>query len=442
MPMIAYFDCQSGASGDMILGALVDAGLPLAQLQQSIDQLDIGARLRAEHVMRCGVSATRISVEIADQEVTPAKEHHLAAEIISRSSHDHHHHGHTHEHGGHKHGERAQAEHDHHHAGHAHTRVTALVEQIEDSSLDTQIKHDAVRIYRRLAEAEASVHGADVETVVLHEVGSADALVDIVGAIAGLGALGVDRVFCSALHCGSGIVRCAHGQYPIPAPGVVALCHDVPLVQTDVAAELLTPTGAAILTTLTEGYGSDCPPMKLQAAGYGAGGRDLPVRPNVLRVRLGEFDEKPAVENCVLVEANLDDMNPEVFSFLFDRLLESGARDVFVTAILMKKGRPGHLLSVLTDPSDVDQIAQIVLSETTSLGLRSHEVARQALPRRWDSVSTPYGDVRVKVTSVGGRTRGAPEYEDCARLAKAHRIPILTVYSAATAAHVADETTL
>ena len=427
--MIGYFDCQSGASGDMILGAIIDAGLPLEQLQQSIDLLDIGAHLRHERVMRCGISSSRIEVEIDGQPIQEAEEHHLSAETISGAPHSHPH-------------EHSHSDSDHHHdRDHDHIRVSSLLEQIDRSGLADEIKQAATEIYQRLATAEASVHGAHVDTVGLHEVGSADALVDIVGAIAGLKALGVTRIFSSALHCGSGTVRCAHGRYPVPVPGVVALCQGVPMVQTDVPAELLTPTGAAILTTISEGYGRACPPLTLQGNGYGAGRRDLEGRPNVLRLRLGVAVESTRDDDCVLIDANLDDMNPEIFSFLFERLFETGARDVFVTPILMKKGRPGHLLSVLCDPVDVEPLTLIVLSETTTLGVRTHGVTRQILPRTWETVATPFGDVRVKVTSVNGRNRGAPEYEDCARLAKEQGIPILSVYTAATAAHFAKQPT-
>ncbi len=452
--MIAYFDCHSGVSGDMILGAIVDAGLPLEQLQKIVDQLDIGARLRLEPVMRCGVSSSRIEVEIEGQPVETSQEHHLAIETTApatstgQPAHDHSHdhsdtgdHSHAHTHDIPHHHE----PHDHHHAGdhHDHTRVSAILEQIEASSLANEIKETAARIYHRLAEAEASIHGADIDTVGLHEVGSKDALVDIVGSVAGLHALGVTRVFSSALHCGNGTVRCAHGRYPVPVPGVVALCRGIPMVQTDVAFELITPTGAAILTTLAEGYGQACPPLILTGSGYGAGRRDLQGRPNVLRIRLGDVIEPTAVpsgrQDCVSIEANIDDMNPEIFSFLFDRLLNTGARDVYVTPVVMKKGRPGHLLCVLSDPVDVDTLCEIVLSETTTLGVRTHDVSRQTLPRTWETVHTPFGDVRVKVASVSGRRRGAPEYEDCARLANQHQIPILTVYTAAMTVYSASE---
>lgn len=421
--MIAYFDCQSGVSGDMILGALIDAGLPLSQLQATIDQLGIHAELRHERVMRCGVSSSRIEVVIDGTPMRPDQEHHLHEDVIS----------------GHSHQAETDGHHHHHESGHAHTRVTSILAQIDASGLPDQIKQGARGIYHRLAEAEAQVHGARVEDVGLHEVGSADALVDIVGAVAGLAALQVDQVYVSALHCGSGTVNCAHGQYPVPVPGVLALCRDVPMVQTDVAAEMITPTGAAILTTLAQGYGRDCPPMTLSHSGYGAGGRDLPGRPNVLRVRLGEPLPQDGTDRCVLLEANIDDMSPEVFGFLFDRLLTAGARDVFVTPILMKKGRPAHLLSVLSSPPDAEQLAQIVLSETTTLGLRSHEVERRTLPRHWQQVMTPYGEVRLKVTQVGGHTRAVPEYEDCARLAREQNIPLLTVFAAAGGAFAAGQ---
>lgn len=417
----AYFDCFSGVSGDMMLGALVDTGLELADLQTDIDSLGVGAKLRASSVDRCGIRATYVQVEIDGQQMTPAREQHMEPRTDAEHTHDHDHNsGHHHE----------------HHEHHSHTKLGDILAVIDDSSLDTEIKETAARVFRRLTEAEAEVHGAAVEDVGLHEVGSLDAIVDITGVIAGLRRLGVDRVLSSPLHVGTGTVQCAHGRYPVPAPGVLALCRNVPLVQTDIPSELVTPTGAALITTLADGFGP-APTMTLSATGYGAGGRNPATTPNVVRLRLGQpaapVDSSDGTR-CVLLEANLDDMNPEIFGYLFERLLEIGARDVFVTPVLMKKNRPGHLLSILADPADVEAVADIVLTETTSLGIRYHEVERRMLTRTSISVTTEFGPIHIKVADVDGRRRAAPEFEDCAQLARDHKVPLQSVYAAAVAA--------
>ncbi len=391
----AYFDCLSGVSGDMVLGAVVDAGLEPDRLQQEVDRLAVGARLRCESVSRCGLRATRVRVEIDGQ--APEQEHHVDP-------------GHP-----------------------PHTHLKDLLARIDGSALAEADKASARRVFRRLAEAEAEVHGVDVESVGLHEAGSLDAVVDIAGAVAGLRLLGVTRVYSSALHCGTGTVECAHGRYPLPAPGVLALCRGVPLVQTDLQAELVTPTGAALITTLAEGFGP-APAMRLDTVGYGAGARDLEQAPNVLRLRLSDPAAAAGGQRCVVLEANVDDMNPEVYGYLFERLLEAGARDLYVTPVLMKKNRPGHLLSVLADPAHLEAVSDVVLGETTSLGVRHYEVERRVLERSTLSVETEFGPVRVKVARLNGRRRVAPEYEDCAGLARSRRVPILSVYGAAVSA--------
>ena len=399
--LVAYFDCFSGASGDMLLGALVDAGLELSYLQADVDRLGVGAALRADVVDRCGLRATRVEVDIAGQPLTPAREQH--------------------QHPGH--GD----------AGHGHTHLRDIIAIIDGSSLDSEIKQTATRVFQRLSEAEAEVHGTDVDKVGLHEVGSLDAIVDITGVVAGLRRLGVTEVASSPLHVGTGTVECAHGRYPVPVPGVLALCRDVPLVQTDIPFELVTPTGAALITTLAQGFGS-APAMTAVATGYGAGGRNLETTPNVVRLRLGRPVADGDGSRCLLLEANVDDMSPEVYGYVFERLLEAGARDVYVTPVLMKKNRPGHLLSVLIDPEQVETIADVVLAETTSLGLRYHEVERRVLPRSTKSVQTEFGEVSVKMAHVNGRLRAAPEYEDCARLARSLGVPFQAIYDAALSA--------
>ncbi|MDA0337060.1 MAG: LarC family nickel insertion protein [bacterium] len=274
--LIAYFDCFSGVSGDMILGALIDAGLDLADLQADIDRLGIGARLRASSVDRCGIRATYVEVDIDGQPMTPAGEQH---QHTGRHSHDHDH-DHNHQHHDHEHG------HDHEGGDHQHTHLGDILAIIDASTLAADVKETACRVFRRLTEAEAEVHGRAVEDVGLHEVGSLDAIVDITGAIAGLRRLGVTQVLSSPLHVGTGTVICAHGRYPVPVPGVLALCRNVPLVQTDIESELVTPTGAALITTLAEGYGP-APAMTTVGTGYGAGGRNPATTPNVVRLRLG-----------------------------------------------------------------------------------------------------------------------------------------------------------
>jgi pyridinium-3,5-bisthiocarboxylic acid mononucleotide nickel chelatase len=430
--LTAYFDCFSGVSGDMILGALVDAGLDLADLQSEIDHLGIGAQLRASSVDRCGIQSTYVQVSIEGQPMTPAREQHLHTGTTTASHDDdqeHHHHGHEH----HEH-------HEHGDGNHQHTHLGDILAIIDASTLEAEVKETASRVFRRLTEAEAEVHGANVDDVGLHEVGSLDAIVDITGAIAGLHRLGVTQVLSSPLHVGTGTVVCAHGRYPVPVPGVLALCRDVPLVQTDIPSELVTPTGAALITTLATSFGP-APAMTVVGTGYGAGGRNPEATPNVLRMRLGRATatEQSSADGfegsrCVLLEANVDDMSPEVFGYLFERLLEAGARDVYVTPVLMKKNRPGHLLSVLVDPGQTETLAEIILAETTSLGVRYHPVDRRMLPRTTVSVTTPYGDVQVKMAHLPGGQRAAPEYEDCAHLARSKNVPLQTIYDAALVA--------
>lgn len=432
---VAYFDCFSGVSGDMLLGALVDAGLDAAALQAEVDRLEVGAVLRCSEVMRCGLRATRVVVEFAGRPVTTQSERHLDEPTRAHQQvGDDEGHGHRHDHD-HANGHGPRGDQPHRHGdGPGHTHLADIAAVIEGSRLDDEVKAVATSVFRRLAEAEAEVHGADVDAVALHEVGSLDAIVDIAGTIAGLRLLGVRQVLASPLHCGTGTVECAHGRFPVPVPGVLVLCRGVPLVQTAIAAELITPTGAALITTLATGYGP-APALTLGAVGHGAGARDLPATPNVVRLRLGEPLSAAAIgSRCVLLEANLDDMNPEVFGYLFERLLEAGARDVYVTAVLMKKGRPGHLLSVLTDPGRLEAIADLVLAETTTLGVRYHEVDRRLLERSSATVATAYGPVRLKVAAIGALRRFAPEYDDCAAVARSRGVPILTVYAAAIAA--------
>ena len=401
---IAYFDCFSGISGDMILGALLDAGLALEDLNREIAKLGVqDVAIERESTARHAIAATRAKVCVAGVPLADA-EHHL--DLSGEPTHDH-----------------------------PHAHLKDITSRIADSRLDDVVKECSIRVFERLCAAEAEVHNAAPAEVALHEVGALDALIDVVGAVAGLQLLGVDEVCASPLRFGTGFVRCAHGRYPVPVPGVVALCRDVPTEQTDIRAELVTPTGAAIITTLASSFGPQ-PPFCQQAVGYGAGRRDLEAIPNLLRLRLGE--REPASERVLLIEANIDDMNPEVYGYLFDRLLAQGACDVYATPVLMKKGRPGNVLSVLAPAGRLDELAAIILQETTTIGLRYYGVERRVLERQVRAVATPYGEVNVKFSCLDGRRRAAPEYEDCARLAQQHQVPLLSVYEAARAAAIKE----
>ncbi len=401
---IAYFDCFSGISGDMILGALLDAGLPLADLNREITKLGVkNVAIEREPTARHAIAATRAKVCVAGAPLADA-EHHL--DLSGEPTH-----------------------------AHPHAHLKDITSRIDDSRLDVVVKERSIHVFERLCAAEAEVHNAAPAEVALHEVGALDALIDVVGAVAGLQLLEVEEVCASPLRFGTGFVRCAHGRYPVPVPGVLALCRDVPTEQTDIRAELVTPTGAAIITTLAHSFGPQ-PPFCQQAVGYGAGRRDLEDIPNLLRLRLGE--REPVSERVLLIEANIDDMNPEVYGYLFDRLLAQGACDVYATPVLMKKGRPGNVLSVLAPAGLLDELAAIVLRETTTIGLRYYGVERRVLERQVRAVATPYGEVGVKFSYLDGRRRAAPEYEDCARLAQQHQVPLLSVYEAARAAAIKE----
>jgi pyridinium-3,5-bisthiocarboxylic acid mononucleotide nickel chelatase len=404
---IAYFDCFSGVSGNMVLGALIDAGLAVDRLQEELDKLGVeGLHLACTPTIRQAIAGVHVEVHAHGHSVAPADEHHLEL-------------------AGHAHGEASQQHH--------HRHPEDLLELIRQSSLDERVRRDSVRIFQRLAAAEATVHGTDPEHVHLHEVGSLDAVADVVGSVAGLALLGVDQIYASPLRLGCGFVECAHGRYPVPVPGVLALCDGVPCEQTEIQAELVTPTGAAIITTLATGYGSS-PGFCQTAVGYGAGSRELDRVPNFLRLRVGDTPALWDEDSLLVLETNIDDMNPEIIGYVTGLLLQRGAKDVFITPVQMKKGRPGSLLTVLAAEPELDTVVQTILTETTSIGVRYHRVQRRKLSRKSATVETEYGPVGVKICDLDGTPRGNPEYEDCARLAQQRGVPLLSVYAAARAA--------
>jgi uncharacterized protein (TIGR00299 family) protein len=435
---IAYLECFSGISGDMFLGALVDAGVPAALLAETVAALGIGARLEISRVDRSGISAIKVSVYAHGEKDKPREQH---------EHRDHQHQGRDHE-DGHKHehepvellehnyakgeaGSRAGAPVPHEHT-HEHGRGLKEIRQIIGrAKISETAKAKAIAIFEALGKAEAKIHNRDIETVHFHEVGAVDAMVDIVCAAVGAEALGVDEIVCSSLNVGGGTVKCAHGTFPVPAPATVELLKDAPVYSSGIQAELVTPTGAAIVKTLCTRF-AVFPAMKMEKSGYGAGTRDFSGHANVVRLTVGEADfefaSKTSQETITVLEANLDDLNPQVFGYVMDRLLEEGALDAFGVPVQMKKNRPGTLLTVLCRPEDASKHTRLLFTETTTLGVRRREETRQALTRRWVTVDTRWGKVRMKVASMNGTvTNYAPEYEDCRRIAAENHVPLKSV---------------
>jgi len=443
---IAYLDCFSGMSGDMFLGALLDAGVPQRVLEETVAALDIGARLEVSRVPRSGISAIKVDVYSHGEKDLPRE---VYWEQREQHAHEHVHHGPAHEHR-HEPVEirehnftadpaREEAARPH---GHEHGRSLAQIQQIiHSAAISDTAKRTAVAIFQALGAAEAKIHSTDIEKVHFHEVGAVDAMVDIVCAAVGAEALGVDEIVCSALNVGGGSVQCAHGTLPVPAPATLELLRDAPAYSSGIQAELVTPTGAAIVKILAKRFGT-FPEMKIEKAGYGAGTRDFGGHANVVRLVIGESQPGLAAntsqETISVLEANLDDLNPQVFAYVMERLLEEGALDAFGMPVQMKKNRPGMLLTVLCRPDDAAKFTQLMFAETTTLGVRRREEQRQTLARKWVTVATRWGDVRLKVASMNGTvTNYAPEYEDCRRIAAEHGVPLKTVMQEAVQKYLA-----
>ena len=398
--IVAYFDAFSGISGDMAVGALIALGLPIDHLRSQLSRLDLGGyTIRATQRQVHGIQAIKFDVD-----VEPAEHH-------------------------------AQHDHSSHHHHRTFRDIRALIER---SGLDPAVCDTALRIFTRLAEAEGRVHGMDADAVTFHEVGAVDSIVDIVGTAIGIQHFGIARAYVSPLSAGSGTVSSEHGPLPVPPPATVELLKGFQLRLGDGAGELVTPTGAAIVAALADP--STPPPLQVRAVGYGAGTRRLEDRPNLLRLLLGEVDARLDHDHMVVIETNIDDTNPEIYEFVFDRLFGAGAKDVFLSPIQMKKSRPGVLLSVLCEPAHREQLAAIILSETSAIGVRHFGVERLKLPRETVTVATEYGDVRVKVAQApDGRENVAPEYDDCARVARERQVPLKLVYQAAVAAYLGSK---
>ena len=378
----AHFDCFSGAAGDMILGALIDAGCPLKTMQQTVAKLSLeGVRLTAVKVKRHGLAATQARVQVKPN------------------------------------------------AQNTQRHLPKILRIIDAAKLKPWVRDNARAIFQRLGEAEAAAHGTDVAKIHFHEVGAADAIVDIVGACAGLAALGVERITCSPIPTGSGTVTCAHGVLPVPAPATAHLLTGCPIAPSDEVGELTTPTGAAILTTLADGFGL-LPEMTIAAVGYGAGTRKGQTLPNLLRLFVGETTSADDAEydTVVILEAHVDDAPGQSLGYACEQLLEAGALDAYITPIIMKKGRPGQLLTVLCRLPDAAALETLIFGETSTFGVRHHEARRTKLARRHVTVETRFGPIRVKLGKRGGKIVQAwPEYEDCAAAARKAGVPLQDV---------------
>jgi pyridinium-3,5-bisthiocarboxylic acid mononucleotide nickel chelatase len=443
---IAYLDCFSGMSGDMFLGALVDAGVRARLFEETIAALNVGARLDISRVNRSGITATKVDVYVNGEKELPREQYWGQAAHKHEHSRGHeHHHSHDREPvplrehnfsrvqavedvpADTRAGVPAPHEHNHHHG----RGLKEIREIIRISAINESAKNTAIKIFEALGAAEAKIHNSSIEEVHFHEVGAVDAMVDIVCAAVGAEALAVDEIVCSPLNVGGGTVKCAHGTFPVPAPATLELLQGAPVYSSGIDVELVTPTGAAIVRTLATRFGS-FPAMKVQKIGYGAGTRDISGHANVVRVSIGESQSELATnasqEIITVLEANLDDLNPQVFGYVMDRLLQEGALDAFGMPVQMKKNRPGMLLTVLAKPQDEARLTQIIFSETTTLGVRRRDEGRQVLARKWITVTTKWGDVRLKIASMNGTvTNYAPEYDDCRRIAAEHHVPLKDV---------------
>jgi uncharacterized protein (TIGR00299 family) protein len=415
---IAYLDCFSGISGDMFLGALVDAGVSPKLLDDTVAALNIGAHLKVSRVLRGGISASKVDVYANGEKDLPREV------FWEQQEHDHTH-EHSHGHGqGHSHG---QHEHRHDHS----RALTEIRQIIEKAPISNNAKSAAIKIFEALAHAEAEIHNTSTDQVHFHEVGAIDAMVDIVCAAVGAESLAVEEWVCSPLNVGGGTVKCAHGTLPVPAPATVKLLQDAPVYSSGPQVELVTPTGAAIVKTLSARFAS-FPAMKIEKAGYGAGTRDFPQHPNLLRLTVGEAEPTDRAntsnDSITVLEANLDDLSPQVLAYAMERLLAEGALDVFSVPVQMKKSRPGALLTVLAQVEDASRLTKTIFAETTTLGVRRREEQRQTLSRRWETVDTTWGPVRIKIANMNGTVSNyAPEYEDCRTLAEAQHVPLRTI---------------
>ena len=378
---VAYFNCFSGISGDMVLAALVDLGWSVKELERELDKLDLfDYQIEAEKVAKKGITSTQINISIKED-----KKERKLKDILSI---------------------------------------------LDKSKLEEKIKEQSRAIFIRLANVEAKIHGKSPEEIHFHELGGLDTIIDVVGAVAGMKYLGIDKVYSSSLSLGKGFVKCSHGTIPVPAPATLELLKGIPVCGSNIEAELVTPTGAAIISTVAENFGQ-MPPMKIDNIGYGAGQRDLPI-PNLLRVSLGMLKNAYEEDVVSLIQTNIDDMNPEFYEHIADRLFHQGALDVFLTPIQMKRTRPATMLSVITDEEKTEKMLELIFDETTTLGVRISKMKRRKLNREGRKVATKYGKIEVKIGKLNGMVKNiSPSYEECRKIATRLNIPLKKIYQEA-----------
>ncbi len=377
----AYFNCFSGISGDMVLAALVDLGWPIKELERELNKLDLfDYQIEAEKVAKQGIISTQIKIRIKE--------------------------------------------------GKKERTLKNILSILDKSKLEEKIKERSRAIFIRLASVEAKIHGKDMQEVHFHELGGLDTIIDVVGAVAGMKYLGIEKVYSSSLPLGKGFLKCSHGTLPVPAPATLELLKGVPVYGSNIEAELVTPTGAAIISTLAENFGQ-MPPMKIDNIGYGAGQRDLPI-PNLLRVSLGMLKDVYEEDVVSLIQTNIDDMNPEFYEHIIDRLFDGGALDVFLTSIQMKKIRPATMLSVITDEEKTERVVELIFNETTTLGVRISRIKRRKLSREERKIPTKYGKIEIKIGKLNGMVKNiSPSYEECRKIATRLNIPLKKVYQEA-----------
>ncbi|CUT05194.1 nickel pincer cofactor biosynthesis protein LarC [Candidatus Kryptobacter tengchongensis] len=377
---IAYFDAFSGISGDMTIGAFIDAGIDFEEFKNEIQKLNLkNFDVKIKKITRHGINATKFDVVIKEDRE-------------------------------------------------AHRNLSEIFEIIDKSNLSDFVKKTSQKIFTTLAQAEAKIHNVAIDDVHFHEVGAVDSIVDIVGTAICIEKFGIEKIFVSKIPLGSGgFVQTQHGKMPVPSPATVEILKNFPVILTDVSFELTTPTGSAIVATLAE-YGLEKETIKISAIGYGAGQFEIPDRPNLLRIIIGEIPLKYEEERLLLIETNIDDMNPEVYPYVIEKLLSSGANDAYLVPIIMKKGRPGILLSVLVSESKLDNVLKIIFTQTTTLGVRVIEIKRRKLPREQREIETPFGRVKFKLVSIDNVERLIPEFEECKRIAEERNLPLILVY--------------
>jgi pyridinium-3,5-bisthiocarboxylic acid mononucleotide nickel chelatase len=412
---ILYYDCFAGISGDMNLGALIDLGVEEKFLREELGKLALkGYELIIRKDIRKGISGTKVEVKLENMD--PMEHEHQEKQHESPGPGTHRDHHHPHQKG----------------ESHQPHRTFAMIRQlITDSGLSGEVKKLSIRIFEKVALAEAKIHNKDVDTIHFHEVGAIDSILDIVGAAICIRALAPDKIIASTVELGGGMVHCAHGIYPVPAPATAEILNNIPVRKGTIPYEATTPTGAAILSCCVDEY-SDSYSLSIRKTGYGIGHKDGDI-PNVLRVHWCESgrEANPEIMDASIIECNIDDMNPEYYDFIIDSLFEAGAKDVFITPIIMKKSRPAVTLSVLADPEAESAVKEVLLTETSSLGIRKYPVEKTMLQRSVEWLDTPYGKVRIKTARYRDKTiKSKPEYEDCIKIARERKIPLNQVYKA------------